>query len=239
MKKLASNLVIATLGGLIALGLSNMFSPDNQASKLPPAEFKPVKALNANPSASSQKWVNASNNSTTNKVLVPMVDFASVANSTTSGVVHIKTKAYSSGKSSSLLELFGEEFFGGNAPQQGNSGQPQDFASGSGVIIDAAGYIVTNYHVIEGADVINVTLNDKRELVAKLVGTDPTTDLAVLKIETGKVDYIPFGNSDQVNVGDWVMAVGNPFNLASTVTAGIVSAKARDINILKENLISY
>ena len=164
-----------------------------------------------------------------------MVDFASVANGTTSGVVHIKTQAYASNKGSSLLDLFGEEFFGGNAPQQGNSGQPQDFASGSGVIIDRAGYIVTNYHVIEGADVINVTLNDKRELEAKLVGTDPTTDLAVLKISAGNVDYIPFGNSDDVNVGDWVMAVGNPFNLASTVTAGIVSAKARNINILKEN----
>ncbi|MGB1204596.1 MAG: S1C family serine protease [Chitinophagales bacterium] len=235
MKKLASNLVIAILGGLIALSLSNMFSADNQVSKLPEADFKPVKALNANPSATGQKWVNTSNTNASNRVMVPMVDFASVANGTTSGVVHIKTKAYASDKGSSLLDIFGNEFFGNTTPQPNNSGQPQDFASGSGVIIDPAGYIVTNYHVIEGADVVNVTLNDKRELEAKLVGTDPTTDLAVLKIETGNVDYIPFGNSDQVNVGDWVMAVGNPFNLASTVTAGIVSAKARNINILKEN----
>ena len=236
MKKLASNLVIAILGGLIALSLSNMFSNDNQASKLPPADFKTVKTINASPTSSQQTWTNASNaNTNTNKVLVPMVDFASVANSTTSGVVHIKTKAYASNKGSSFLDIFGNEFFGGNAPQQGNSGQAQDFASGSGVIIDANGYIVTNYHVVEGADLINVTLNDKRELEAKLVGTDPTTDLAVLKIAAGSVEYIPFGNSDEVNVGDWVMAVGNPFNLASTVTAGIVSAKARNINILKES----
>jgi Do/DeqQ family serine protease len=115
-------------------------------------------------------------------------------------------------------------------PQQPESQQ----ATGSGVIISQDGYIVTNNHVVEDADVINVNLNDNREFKAKLIGTDPSTDLAVIKIEADNLQPLAFGNSDNVEVGQWVLAVGNPFNLASTVTAGIVSAKARNINILRE-----
>ena len=109
-------------------------------------------------------------------------------------------------------------------------------ASGSGVIISEDGYIVTNNHVIDKAQVIQVVLNDKREFTATLVGTDPNTDIALLKIDATGLPVIPMGNSDELKVGEWVLAVGNPFNLTSTVTAGIVSAKARNINILNADM---
>jgi len=105
-------------------------------------------------------------------------------------------------------------------------------AAGSGVIISPEGYIATNNHVIENGDDITVVLNDRREFSAEVIGTDPTTDLALLKIEAGELPYLVFGNSDSLQVGEWVLAVGNPFRLQSTVTAGIVSAKGRNINIL-------
>jgi len=107
-------------------------------------------------------------------------------------------------------------------------------SSGSGVIISPNGYIVTNNHVIEEAKSFKVTLSDKREFDAKLIGTDPSTDLALLKINSNKLAHLVFGNSDSLNIGEWVLAVGNPFNLESTVTAGIVSAKGRNINILND-----
>lgn len=106
-------------------------------------------------------------------------------------------------------------------------------ASGSGVIISSDGYIVTNNHVIKDSDEIRVTLSDKREFEATLIGTDPSTDLALIKIEASDLPAIGFGNSDSLQIGEWVLAVGNPFNLASTVTAGIVSAKGRSIDILE------
>jgi Do/DeqQ family serine protease len=109
----------------------------------------------------------------------------------------------------------------------------QQEASGSGVIISEDGYIATNNHVIEGADEISVTLNNSESYTAELIGRDPSTDLALLKIKAKDLAFVEFANSDDVKVGEWVLAVGNPFNLTSTVTAGIVSAKARSINILK------
>ena len=105
---------------------------------------------------------------------------------------------------------------------------------GSGVIISPDGYIVTNHHVVDGSNDIEVTLNDKRKFSAKLIGTDPSTDIALLKINGEDLPSVVFGNSDSLRVGEWVLAVGNPFNLESTVTAGIVSAKARNINILDD-----
>jgi S1-C subfamily serine protease len=105
-------------------------------------------------------------------------------------------------------------------------------ASGSGVILTRDGFIVTNNHVIDNAETIEVVLNDKRTFKAKLVGRDPSTDIALLKIDANDLPFIPFGNSDNVKVGEWVLAIGNPFNLTSTVTAGIISAKARNIQIL-------
>ncbi len=107
-------------------------------------------------------------------------------------------------------------------------------STGSGVIISPNGYIVTNNHVIEEGKVFRVTLHDKREFNAKLVGTDPSTDLALLKINSADLPFLPFGNSDSLQTGEWVLAVGNPFNLESTVTAGIVSAKGRNISILED-----
>ncbi len=105
--------------------------------------------------------------------------------------------------------------------------------SGSGVIISQDGYIVTNHHVINGAQKIEVLFSDNRVFQAKLIGTDPSTDLALLKVEVQNMNYLVFGNSDSLQVGEWVMAIGNPFRLQSTVTAGIVSAKARNINLLE------
>jgi Do/DeqQ family serine protease len=107
--------------------------------------------------------------------------------------------------------------------------------SGSGVIISKEGYILTNNHVIDNADNIEVVLNDKRTFDAEVIGTDPSTDLAVIKVDAENLPFIPFGNSDNLKLGEWVLAVGNPFNLNSTVTAGIVSAKARNINILSSS----
>ena len=103
---------------------------------------------------------------------------------------------------------------------------------GSGVILTPDGYIVTNNHVIEGADILEVTLNDKRSFNAKIIGTDPSTDLALIKIEAKDLPTLPFGDSDKLQVGEWVLAVGNPFQLYSTVTAGIVSAKARSLGMI-------
>ncbi|MBO7259592.1 MAG: trypsin-like peptidase domain-containing protein, partial [Paludibacteraceae bacterium] len=131
---------------------------------------------------------------------------------------------------SSVIDPFLEFFFG--LPHYQERPQPQQQGFGSGVIISNDGYIVTNNHVIDRADMIQVVLNDKRTYTAQLVGTDPTTDIALLKIEADSLPTITFGDSDMLKVGEWVLAVGNPFNLTSTVTAGIVSAKARNINIL-------
>ena len=101
--------------------------------------------------------------------------------------------------------------------------------AGSGVIISADGYIVTNNHVVDGADELMVTLNDNKEYSARIIGADATTDLALIKIDAKNLPAIQIANSDDVKIGEWVLAVGNPFNLTSTVTAGIVSAKARSM----------
>jgi len=155
-------------------------------------------------------------------------DFTYAAENSVHAVVHVKTtylgqSNYYSGNP--LLDFF----FG--TPGQGFQPQPQQ-ASGSGVIISGDGYIVTNNHVIDGANEIEVALNDKRIFKAKVVGADPNTDIALLKIAGENLPFMQFGNSDDLRLGEWVLAVGNPFNLTSTVTAGIVSAKARSINLL-------
>ncbi len=155
-------------------------------------------------------------------------DFTTAAEKTVHAVVHIKTQyTY---KNSYYDQYFGyDPFFNFFQRPYGN----QTFqAAGSGVLVSDNGYIVTNNHVVSDASLIEVTLNDKRTYTAKLVGSDLGTDLALIKIEETNLPYISYGNSDIVKVGEWVLAVGNPFNLTSTVTAGIVSAKARDINIL-------
>lgn len=163
------------------------------------------------------------------------LNFVYAAEQATPGVVHIKSTMGSSGQGyaqQSPMEEYFRDFFG-EAPSPRYRNQPQR-ASGSGVIISPEGYIATNNHVVANADDIVVTLYDNREFVAKLIGTDPTTDLALLKIEGDNLPFMKFGNSDNVKIGQWVLAVGNPFDLTSTVTAGIVSAKSRNINILRD-----
>lgn len=154
-------------------------------------------------------------------------DFTVAAELSVGAVVHVKT-TIASQRGVYSADPFFEFFFG--RPQQRE--MPDQMASGSGVIISPDGYIVTNNHVIADAKNIEVVLNDKRSFTATLVGTDPNTDIALLKIDATDLPVIIMGNSDDLRVGEWVLAVGNPFNLTSTVTAGIVSAKARNINIL-------
>lgn len=156
-------------------------------------------------------------------------DLTIAAEKTVHAVVHVKTK--SRGKDYYSGNPFYDFFFG---PGSGYRQQPQQpvIGAGSGVILSGDGFIITNNHVIDGADEIEVTLNDRRNFSATLVGADPTSDIALLKIDAEDLPFIKYGNSDQLKVGEWVLAVGNPFNLTSTVTAGIVSAKARSINII-------
>ncbi len=141
-------------------------------------------------------------------------NFIAAAEAVTPGVVNIKTS-----QGGRAFEFWGSGAIGS--------------ASGSGVIVSADGYIVTNNHVIENSDLVQVTLNDRREFEAEVIGVDPSTDLALLKIKGKDLPYLNFGNSDSLHIGEWVLAVGNPFNLESTVTAGIVSAKGRSIDILE------
>jgi Do/DeqQ family serine protease len=162
-------------------------------------------------------------------------DFTQAAEASVNAVVHVRIMknmqqyGYGNDGMDPLLQFF----FGPrqHTPQQ-QMQRPQEAGSGSGVIISNDGYIVTNNHVIDDADQIEVTLNDRRTFKATLVGTDPTTDIALLKIDGENLHYINFGNSDAMRVGEWVLAIGNPFNLTSTVTAGIISAKSRSIGII-------
>lgn len=166
-------------------------------------------------------------------------DFTVAAELSIHAVVHVKVKVPMAQMSYGGFgdDSFFEYFFG---PQQRQRQQPNEVpmreGAGSGVIISNDGYIVTNNHVIDKSSEIEVTLNDKRTFKAKLIGTDPNTDIALIKIDAKDLPVIAFGNSDQLKVGEWVLAVGNPFNLASTVTAGIVSAKARSIDILNTKM---
>lgn len=145
-------------------------------------------------------------------------------------VVHIRS-SYAVQTSSGEDDLFSNPFKDRQEDEHYN--RPQGMASGSGVLISADGYIATNNHVIEDADVIEVTLFDNRKFEARLIGRDISTDLALIKIESEALPFLSFGNSDEVSVGQWVLAVGNPMDLNSTVTAGIVSAKGRNINLLR------
>lgn len=159
------------------------------------------------------------------------VDFTFAAALTTPAVVHVKTsftQTAAAGGQDIFRQFFGDDF-------NWDYGSRQAQATGSGVIVSADGYIVTNYHVVKNADDIEVVLFDKQKMKATLVGTDPSTDVALLKVDGKDMPTIQYGNSDSVRVGEWVLAVGNPFDLTSTVTAGIVSAKGRKIDILGEN----
>ena len=177
-------------------------------------------------SSSKVQWdepTNTTEYSTSFASLAPEAagDFSVAAERTVNTVVHVKT-------TTTMQPAYNpwSDFFGYRQQPQVQS------ASGSGVIISNDGYIITNNHVVEGVEKLTVTLNNNKEYEATLVGRDPSTDIAVLKIDEGNLPAITWGNSDEVRIGQWVIAVGNPFDLTSTVTAGIVSAKARNINIL-------
>jgi Do/DeqQ family serine protease len=166
------------------------------------------------------------------------VDFTPAASAASPAVVHIKTKTNAKQVQQSgrprqrnpFFDFFGDEdmfgdYFGG--PRM----VPEQRASGSGVLITADGYIVTNNHVVNGADEINVTLTNKKTYKAKVIGTDPSSDLAVIKVEASGLPYLVYGNSDEIKLGQWVLAIGYPLNLDVTITAGIISAKNRSIDI--------
>lgn len=169
-------------------------------------------------------------------------DFTQAAESSVNAVVHVMIKKaerqMQSYGGNGVEDPFFQFFFGPRLhqsqpqPQQPQSPDMPIVGSGSGVIISSDGYIVTNNHVIEAADKIEVVLNDRQSYEATLIGTDPTTDIALLKIDADGLNYLSFGNSDATKIGEWVLAVGNPFNLTSTVTAGIISAKSRSIGII-------
>jgi serine protease Do len=209
MKKYIGFALMALMGGLVAVGISHFLEKDQTQSfsERQDVYFANRPALDASPS----------------------IDFVQVAERANPTVVHIKTTIAANGSAQQDMfdpfNFFDQRMF----PQM-----PRE-ASGSGVIISEDGYIATNHHVIDGAEKIEVTLFDKRSYPAEVIGKDPETDLALLRIKEGELDFLPFGNSDELRVGEWVIAVGNPFNLTSTVTAGIVSAKGRNINLLRAN----
>ncbi len=177
-----------------------------------------------------------------NSTTVQPIDFRYAASASTPCVVHVKSvfkaerTAYRQQGRDPFQDLFGngfEQFFHGPNPYQR---QPQEqVATGSGVIVSRDGYVVTNNHVVENASEIEVIMHNNKTYKAKVIGRDPDTDIALLKLDGADFPYIEFANSDSVLVGEWVLAVGNPFNLASTVTAGIVSAKGRNLNLMNEN----
>jgi len=216
MKKFGLTLLTAFVGGGIALGgyklvenryAANMSFEDQQKVYLASNHLTPAPSVGGS---------------------AGQVDFTEAAAAVTPAVVYIRTtyKDQSDDQQSQMQQMFGQ-MFGQRMPRQG-----VQMASGSGVIISPDGYIVTNNHVVDRAEKIEVVTNDHQDFKAKVIGTDPNTDLALIKIEGHNLPIVRLGNSDGVKVGEWVLAVGNPFRLTSTVTAGIVSAKGRNINII-------
>ena len=170
------------------------------------------------------------------------VDLTQAAEHSVHAVVHIKSTQESKTQTVTVRDPFYEFFgdmFGNRGGQQRQVQTPERVGFGSGVIISKDGYIVTNNHVIDKADVISVKLNDGREFKGRIIGADPSTDLALVKIEGEDLPIIPIGDSEQLKIGEWVLAVGNPFNMASTVTAGIVSAKARSLGVYNNGVESF
>ena len=214
MKKYASYFTIAILGGIAALSLHQFFITPAAVLDSQMAYHAPIKIIN-----------------TSGAMPENTIDFTIAAELSVHSVVNVKTTFSSQTNQNEYYYDPFHGFFGQKSPQQTET----QIGSGSGVIISQDGFIVTNNHVINGASKIEITLNDKRNYTAEVIGKDPTTDLALLKIKESNLAFMTYGNSDNVKVGEWVLAVGNPFNLTSTVTAGIISAKARNINIIEKD----
>ena len=223
MKKLVQLTIVACISSIITLGVIYLINPnvikkekeDTQAGNaLPitqPTAFPSIQFSNQAPTAT------VSDN----------LDFVTAAQKSVHAVVHVNKFSERNVVTNSF-----EYFFGIN----GNyNDDPVRTGSGSGVIISSDGYVVTNNHVIEGADKIKVTLNDQRTYTAQVIGKDPNTDIALMKIKETDLPYLTLSDSDQIQLGEWVLAVGNPFNLTSTVTAGIISAKGRNIDLLSRS----
>ncbi len=218
MNKNIKHIGFGLLGGLLPLTIFLLMTPSTDKisyidSKETTHELTPVTKTNFN--VLSQ---------------LPAESSVFASENSLNSVVHVKTTVETT---TFQRDVFSEFFYGPGAG--GREFKQFGSGSGSGVVISEDGYIVTNNHVIKDAKEIDVILNDNRKYKAVVIGTDPSTDIAVLKIEEKGLKAIPIGNSDAVKVGEWVLAVGNPFNLTSTVTAGIVSAKARNINIIDRN----
>jgi serine protease Do len=217
MKKIGLIVLAAFLGGAVALGAYKLFERNTDGYTL----------------EEKQNMMFASNPIKISSAGTP--DFVQAAAAVSPAVVHIrttygtKTKQDGGGDQGEMGDMFEQFFgFGGGGRMQR---QPKA-ASGSGVILTADGYIVTNNHVVDNADKIEVVLSNRKKVIAKVIGKDPNTDLALIKVEANGLPFVKMGNSDQVQIGEWVLAVGFPLDLQTTVTAGIVSAKSRSIGIL-------
>ncbi len=210
-KKIVSVFSIAAIGGVAAVGVDHFYFAKQNAWMAEANIRNPLPVKFAGLTTSTAE---------TN------INFVSAAQKAVPAVVHIKSKVEMQDTRATYNSIW--DYMNGNPRQN----MVQGMVTGSGVIVSNDGYIVTNNHVIEDAGKIEVTLSDRRTYTAKVVGKDPETDLAVLKIDATNLPYLEYGNSDETQVGQWVLAVGNPYNLTSTVTAGIISAKGRNIDIL-------
>ncbi|MEJ0054499.1 MAG: trypsin-like peptidase domain-containing protein [Bacteroidota bacterium] len=219
MNRFGSLMLAAVLGSSITLVTTQWFNKKD-------SEGVKIEHITGVPSSQVAYHVNE------NGETVPL-DFTSTAEKVTKAVVHIKSTSGGQVSSRERDESSDNPFQFFFDPRQQQRGPSQ--SSGSGVIINADGYIVTNNHVVQGADELEVTLSDNQTFKAEVIGTDTDTDIAVIKINQKQLPYLSFVNSDQSKVGEWVLAVGNPFNLNSTVTAGIISAKGRNINLINSN----
>jgi serine protease Do len=206
MRKVINFIFAAFLGGLVSLGAFLFFVK------------KPSTIVSTATSEVGSMPISTSFDDA-NTVAAERTDFVAAAGKSLNAVVHVKNTS-----EKNIRDPFAEFFYG-----RSEGRKYRQVGTGSGVLISLDGYIITNNHVIENATEIEITLNTKKTYKAELIGSDPTNDIALLKIEGKEFDYIPFGNSDYLHIGEWVLAVGNPYNLTSTVTAGIVSAKGRDL----------
>lgn len=204
MKKIVSTILLAALGGAITLGIYKLYIEKPQVVYESPSTM---------PTALPTNFVNT-------VAAMENTDFTVAAEKTINTVVHVKNTSYMT-----YRNPYAEYFYG----QGSGVKQYPQIGMGSGVIISPDGYIITNNHVVKGASDIEVTLNNKKVLKAEIIGIDSTNDIALLKVDMKDLPYITFGDSDRLKVGEWVLAVGNPYNLTSTVTAGIISAKGRDL----------
>jgi Do/DeqQ family serine protease len=213
-KNLIGGLLMALLGAAIALFAYTKINA--KPSGTPAGDSSSVEIRNADALLTSMTMQEG------------QIDFTYAAEMTVHAVVHVRTKSMVGPEASNPIW----EYFYGD-----RYSKPREVAGyGSGVIISADGYIITNNHVIEDAENVEVKLNDNRTFQAEIVGRDPSTDIALLKVKASGLPFVKYGDSDQLRLGEWVLAVGNPFNLTSTVTAGIVSAKGRSLGILENDM---